>query len=60
MTVGRLREILTIDTLLLGKFLCLGKIGVYGRGCLQEDVAHGGPAENDFLRTFLGERSQQL
>lgn len=34
--------------------MCLGKIGVYGRGCLQEDVAHGGLAANDFLRTFQG------
>ena len=24
------------------------------KGCLKEDVAHGGPAENDFLRTFRG------
>ena len=34
----------------------MGKIRVYGRGCLQEDIAHGGPAEYNFLRTFRGEK----
>lgn len=34
--------------------MCLGKISVYGRGCLQEDVAYGGPAEYDFLRLSGG------